>query len=599
MAIKLLFLWCLITFSTSLWATDTDAGEFRGETKAKIEILQKQNDQTNTKIDSLEKDVRDEYKTVTDRQNERIGDIESHFNIFLTILGILAALASYMTFKRSKEIAIKEVKDWLEKNSDSIKTNMSKFEKELEQLKEQAKDATDQHNSYLTQSKEKIDEIQKNMLQDDMNTSQQDTLPLSNDSFDKAITHILSKPQNTYNFNDWNALAFYSYQQSKFDDALYHWRKVIEANEVPSEVKAQTLFNIAITLKLLNRDEEEMTIYNDLITSFKQTNNPIIKEQVAKALFNLGVRLGQLNKVEQEIETYDQLFQEYSNEENSVYRELIIKALINKAVRLGQLNRHEEEVAIYNDFLEKYSNDSSDVMQINVAKILVLKGIHLSNLKQYNEAIKVYDELLQKDYKADNEFIQIHIVNALLNKGNCLQKLNKYYEAISLYDNLIQKYDIEKNDMLRERIVDAFVQKGFIFGKLKSYQNAIDAYKNAIALQPKNITAYTNLLEIQLIFFGELDLNTVEELHELCKNDKETLLKFNMLKIIQNSLKKEQFNEISTLKEEFSSTNFGGWGWEELDNWANSLEDTAVRERVIATIEQFKNWDMDSRSSRE
>lgn len=40
MSIKLIFLGCLVSISTSLWAIDD--GEFRGETKAKIEILQKQ-----------------------------------------------------------------------------------------------------------------------------------------------------------------------------------------------------------------------------------------------------------------------------------------------------------------------------------------------------------------------------------------------------------------------------------------------------------------------------------------------------------------------------------------------------------------------------
>lgn len=588
MSIKLLFLGCLIALSTSLWAIDD--GEFRGETKAKIEILQKQNEQSNSKIDSLEKDIRDEYKTATDRQNERIGDIESHFNIFLTILGILAALASYMTFKRSKELALNEVKEWLEKNGASIKTEMTKFETELETFKKQAKEATDQHNNYLTQSKEKIEEIQKSMLQEDMTTSPKNALTPDNSSLEEAISYILSKPQNTYNFDDWNTLAFYSYQQNKFDDALYHWRKVVEANEAPLEAKAQTLFNIAITLKILNRNEEEITTYTDLITSFKQTNNPIIKEHVAKALFNLGVRLGQLNKIEQEIETYDQLFQEYSNEENSVYQELIVNALVNKAIRLSQLNRHDEEVAIYNEFLEKYANDPTEVMQINVAKILVLKGIHLSNLNKYNEAIKVYDELLKKDYKNDNESIHIQIANALLYKGNSFKELNQYDEAISLYDELIQRFNHKENNAIKERVTDSYMNKGLLYGKLKHFDDAIDAYKKAITIQPNKLTAYTNLLEIQLILFGKFDDNIVEKLHKICKNDKETLLKFNMLKIIQNSLEKEQFDEISTLKEEFNDTSFGGWSWEELDNWANSLEDTNVRERVIATIELFKNW---------
>lgn len=588
MAIKLLFLGFLIILTTSLWATD--AGEFRGETKAKIEILQKQNDQANSKIDSLEKDIRDEYKTVTDRQNERIGDIESHFNIFLTILGILAALASYMTFKRSKELALNEVKEWLEKNGASIKTEMTKFETELETFKKQAKEATDQHNNYLNQSKEKIEEIQRNMLQDDMDTSQQDTLTLSNNSLDKAITHILSKPQNSYNFDDWNTLAFYSYQQNKFDDALYHWRKVVEANEAPLEVKAQTLFNIAITLKLLNRNEEEIAIYNDLITSFKRIDTPLIKEQIAKALYNMGVRLGQLNRIEQEIETYNQLLQEYSNDENSVYRELIGKALVNKAVRLGQLNRHDEETAIYNEFFEIYRNDSNEVIQEIMAKILVNKGVQLANLNQYNEAIKVYDELLQKDYKDDNELIQIQIANALLYKGDSLQKLNRYDEAISLYDELIQRFEHKENNVIKEKIADSYASKGLIYGELKRFDDAISAYKKAIEFQPMKLAVYTNLLEIQLITYGEFDTDLVEKLLKICENDNKTLLKFNMLKIIQNSLEREQFDEIFTLKEKFGDTSFEGWGWNELLSWANDLNNKTTKERVLATIEEFKRW---------
>ena len=90
-----------------------------------------------------------------------------------------------------------------------------------------------------------------------------------------------------------------------------------------------------------------------------------------------------------------------------------------------------------------------------------------------------------------------------------------------------------------------------------------------------------------------------ENIRQYLNDNKQEKLQFSMLMTLKEALESDQAIRFKELKNEFKYIDFGEWRWKELDDWANSLEDTDVRERVIATIEQFKNWDMDSRSSRE
>ena len=409
MNVKLFFLGCLVIFSASLWAVDE--GEFRGETKAKIEILQKQNNQTNSKIDSLEKDIRDEYKTVTDRQNERIGDIESHFNIFLTILGILAALASYMTFKRSKEMALNEVQEWLEKNGNSIKTEMTKFETELEAFKKQAKEATEQHNNYLTQSKEKIEELEKSMLQEDMGTSQKNELTPDNSSLNQAIKHILSKPQNIYNFDDWNTLAFHSYQQNKFEDALFYWRKILEINEILPSVEARTLLNIAAVLNKLNRKEESLHFHDELIKKFQATTDEVIQELIARSILVKGIILGQLDRNEELLVTFDTLISTFINSQNDKIKEFIAIAQGSKGTLFLKLNKYEKAIEAFNELILQVNDTQTNVILERKAYAFIGKGIALGYFNK-QEAINVYTEFINIFKYTENTIIKEKIAQA-------------------------------------------------------------------------------------------------------------------------------------------------------------------------------------------
>jgi hypothetical protein len=57
----------------------------------------------------------------------------------------------------------------------------------------------------------------------------------------------------------------------------------------------------------MDRSEDEIAVYDELLARFADAPEPALREQVAKALFNKGIRLGQLDRSDDEIAVYDEL----------------------------------------------------------------------------------------------------------------------------------------------------------------------------------------------------------------------------------------------------------------------------------------------------
>ncbi len=58
----------------------------------------------------------------------------------------------------------------------------------------------------------------------------------------------------------------------------------------------------------MNRREEAIAIYDDVVARFGTPTEVNLREQVAKALVNKGVALGALNRIEEEIVIYDEVW---------------------------------------------------------------------------------------------------------------------------------------------------------------------------------------------------------------------------------------------------------------------------------------------------
>jgi len=83
-----------------------------------------------------------------------------------------------------------------------------------------------------------------------------------------------------------------------------------------------------------------------------------MREAIARALFNVGLRLGALNRSEEEIAVYDELVAHFGSASAPGLRVLVARALVNKGLRLGALNRGDAAIAVYDEVVARFGTTS-------------------------------------------------------------------------------------------------------------------------------------------------------------------------------------------------------------------------------------------------
>ena len=137
-------------------------------------------------------------------------------------------------------------------------------------------------------------------------------------------------------------------------------------------------------------------LYERIDQSFHRIDDLDTAEQVATALRNKGVTLGQLGRSEEEVSVYDEVVTRYGTRTETAIAEQVASALRNKGVTLGQLGRSEEEVSVYDEVVTRYGTRTETAIAEQVAKALRNKGVTLGQLGRSEDAVAVYDEVVTR-----------------------------------------------------------------------------------------------------------------------------------------------------------------------------------------------------------
>lgn len=264
---------------------------------------------------------------------------------------------------------------------------------------------------------------------------------------------------------------------------------------------------------------------------------------------------------------------------------------------------------MYDDYLlqkEKVENKNLDQLKQEVTdRHAVENALEYSKQKAeiYNNyeswmeagifAYKIDDYVSALDFweKALNLTIDpLQTASALINKLAALKRLNRYDEAMEIVETVLSRYQSNPNPLIKNQVAKAFMEKGLQLEQRGKIEEAIQAYKQGIEFSPAFLPIYVNLFELQLITGVGFDPSLKNQFDQNAINDAEARLKFRMLQIVNESQKTDQSYQFSLLKEQFANESFKFWEWRQLDTWSNQIQDSATKERVQKTIQQFKNW---------
>ena len=162
-------------------------------------------------------------------------------------------------------------------------------------------------------------------------------------------------------------------------------------------------------------------------------DSPELQEQVARALFNKGVTLGELERYEEELSAYDQVIDRFSESDRIGLQEPVDWALFNKGVTLGKLGRYEEALSAYDQVIERFSENDRIELQEQVVAALNNKGAVLDSLGKYSESLAVLNNALQ---------IQPDFPYALAGTVLALIHLRQEDKALESLSNMLGKVPI-------------------------------------------------------------------------------------------------------------------------------------------------------------
>ncbi|MBO6035616.1 MAG: tetratricopeptide repeat protein [Acetobacter sp.] len=204
-----------------------------------------------------------------------------------------------------------------------------------------------------------------------------------------------------------------------------------------------------------------------------EVSKPSLRSQFATTILNKARSLTELDRKEEALATYDDLVQRFNESRDLSLRKAIVTALVEKGTILQADGRQEEALSTYRDLIHQFGNVESLTIREQVHKartqialILLQKGATLVKTGHKEEALAVYEEVIRtcdviqncsicNCKGAENCFLCEQLTKALIEKGGVLQANNQQKEALSVYEDVINKFGASQTPQLQEQVAKA------------------------------------------------------------------------------------------------------------------------------------------------
>ena len=294
-----------------------------------------------------------------------------------------------------------------------------------------------------------------------------------------AANAALARSPRDRTANEFRAIIIDLLMQKKWHEMLTVAQQMQLLHEADEDFSFAR-FQEAYALGQLNRNEEAIAVYDDVVARFGAAPEAALREHVARALVHKGITLGQLGRSEEEIAVYDNVVARFGAAPEAALREHVARALVSKGITLGQMGLSEEEIAVYDDVVARFGAAPEAALREEVARALVNKGITLGQMGLSEEAIAVFDDVVARFDAAPDVALREQVAMALVYKGITLTQLGRSEEAIAVYDNVVARFGAAPEAALRKLVAVAYYNKACVYARKGSVADAIRALQAMI-----------------------------------------------------------------------------------------------------------------------
>lgn len=207
---------------------------------------------------------------------------------------------------------------------------------------------------------------------------------------------------------------------------------------IPTNEKVEkALIKKAELLYKLERFEDVLPAYNDVISFFDDSDKDHLKEAVAKAIINRVAVLNKLDREDDLLPALDEVIERFENSSTTEYYDHASMAMLQKSQLLEDASA-DVLLPLYNDIIDRLRNASSPKIKNQVDEVFVSKVDILSEDGSESELLDAVDDLI--DRFKDSQMHNGQLEQAMYKKAEILENLNRDEEALEAYSEFLEKF---------------------------------------------------------------------------------------------------------------------------------------------------------------
>lgn len=207
---------------------------------------------------------------------------------------------------------------------------------------------------------------------------------------------------------------------------------------IPMNEKVEkALIKKAELLYKLERFEDVLPAYKDIISYFDESENDHLQKAVANAVINRVAILNKLNRKDQLLPALDEVINRFENSSTTEYYEQASMAMLQKS-QLLEDESDDELLPLYNAIIDRLGNASNPKIKTQVDEVFISKVDILTESGPEHELLEAVDELIAR-FKGS----QLHtgqLEQAMYKKAEILEGLDRNEEALEAYTEFLDKF---------------------------------------------------------------------------------------------------------------------------------------------------------------
>jgi len=236
------------------------------------------------------------------------------------ITALLAVIGGYTFFytpRQAEAKAEEAIGTWLLSNEEKLDRQFEGFSLQID---EKVKKATDEIDGHVKEAKNAIGEI------DGHEKEARKRVEIIKEIQENIMINSENINHETHSAEDWWPIEEIARGQDELEIAANFFHDTSKKEGVPDVEIARSFNNKAVELWEHDKLEEELQVYEQVISRFGNNKQADLQDQVARALVYKATTLEKQNKPDEELKTYEEIISRYGDAEEAALRERVSHA---------------------------------------------------------------------------------------------------------------------------------------------------------------------------------------------------------------------------------------------------------------------------------